>query len=161
MLVATIGSMLAFWVTALFILYQIRHMRVARNVEVTMRMFEWAESNRMREAIRWVVSKFDLAAYLTRPETEPNDYPGVVIAFFEQAGIMIQKRFVNEDVVLDHLALPVVTTWRRLQPLVEYMRKQLDDYRYGEHFEYLYQRALAYDARLRKRKPPGPRSPGE
>jgi hypothetical protein len=151
MLLATISSMLAFWVTALFILYQIRHMQVGRNVEVTMRMFEWAESNRMREAIRWVATKFEPQAFLNQPESDRSDAPGMLIAFFEQAGIMVQKRFVNEDVVLDHLARHVVANWNRLKPLIEHERRQLNDDRVGEHFEYLYRRAVAYEAKQSRR----------
>jgi hypothetical protein len=150
MLLATVSSMVAFWVTALFILYQIRHMQVARNVEVTMRMFEWAESSRMREAMRWVATKFDAQSYLSQPAEERSDAPGVLIAFFEQAGIMLQKRFVNEDVVLDHLALHVVANWDRLKPLIEHERRQIGDERVGEHFEYLFRRATAHEAKHRK-----------
>lgn len=152
MLIATLGSMLAFWVTALFILYQIRHMAVTRNVEVTMRMFEWGESNRMREALRWVNSTFDYAVYRNQPEAERSDFPGLLIAFFEQAGIMIQKRFVNEDVVLDNLGLDALRVWARLKPLVEQTRLDLGDVRYGEHFEFLCGRAQAYELRLQKNK---------
>jgi len=152
MLIATVGSMVAFWVTALFILWQIRHMHIARNLEVTMRMFEWSESNRMREALRWVTNRFDLDDYLKQPELERSEHPGMLIAFFEQAGIMIQKRLVNEDIVLDHLALSVVSAWRRLQPLIQHWREQMKDDRVGEHFEYIYQRAVAYEARRGKRR---------
>ena len=152
MLLATVSSMVAFWVTALFILYQIRHMAVTRNVEVTMRMFEWAESNRMREAMRWVNSTFDYAAYRNQPETERSDFPGLLVAFFEQAGIMIEKRFVNEDVVLDNLGLDALRVWTRLKPLVEQTRQDLGDERYGEHFEFLCRRARAYETRLKQHK---------
>jgi hypothetical protein len=156
MLLATVGSMLAFWVTALFILYQIRHMAVTRNVEVTMRMFEWAESNRMREAMRWVNNAFDYAAFRNQPDAERSDFPGLLIAFFEQAGIMIEKRFVNEDVVLDNLGLDALRVWARLKPLVEQTRQDLDDARFGEHFEFLCRRARAYETRLRQDKRKNP-----
>jgi hypothetical protein len=151
-LLATVSSMVAFWVTALFILYQIRHMNRARNLEVTMRMFEWSESNRMREAMRWVTTQFALDTYLKQPESERSEYPGMLVAFFEQAGIMIQKKLVNEDIVIDHLAISVLSAWQRLQPLVEHWRTQMRDDRVGEHFEYIYQRALSYEARYQKRK---------
>jgi hypothetical protein len=152
MLLATIGSMLAFWSTALVILYQIRHMQADRNVEVTMRMFEWAESNRMREAIRWVVTEFDLRTWLEQPESERSDFPGLVIAFFEQAGVMIQKRLINEDVVIDNLAASAIRTWERLKPWVELERRQHQDERFGEHFEFLYNRAQAYEARYHRQR---------
>ena len=149
MLLATIGSMLAFWATALVILYQIRHMQTARNVEVTMRMFEWAESNRMREAIRWVVTQFEIESYVHQPEGERSDYPGLVIAFFEQAGIMVQNRLINEDVVVDNLAASAIRTWERLKPWIEHERRQHQDERFGEHFEFLYRRSLVYEERHR------------
>ena len=151
MLIATIGSMIAFWVTALVILYQVRHMQRARNLEVTMRMFEWSESNRMREALRWIATRFDCDAYLKQHEDERSDFPDTVIAFFEQAGIMIQRRLVDEEVVIDHLALMVLQSWQRLQPLVMRTRELTGDSRYGEHFEFLVRRAEAYESAFRRR----------
>jgi hypothetical protein len=150
-LIASISSMVAFWVTALFMLYQIRHMQTASNLEVTMRMFEWSESNRMRDALRWVSAKFDCDAFLKQSEEERSDYPGMVIAFFEQAGIMIERRLVDEEVVIDHLALSVILSWRHLEPLVRRMREQSDDERFGEHFEFLFHRAEAYETAFRRR----------
>jgi hypothetical protein len=151
MLIATISSMIAYWITALFLLYQTRHMRTDRNVEVTMRMFEWSESNRMRDALRWVTTKFDLATHLKQPEEERSEYPGIVIAFFEQAGIMIEKRLVNEDVVIDHLSVTAIRAWRSLEPLIRHQREHLGDDRLGEHFEFLYRRAEAYESNYRRR----------
>jgi hypothetical protein len=151
-LIATVSSMVAFWVTALFILYQIRHMNRSRNLEVTMRMFEWSESNRMREAMRWVTTQFDLGAFLKQPESERSEYPGMIVAFFEQAGIMVQKKLVNEDVVIDHLALSALNSWKQLQPLIAHWRELMKDERVGEHFEYIYRRALNYEERYRKRR---------
>jgi hypothetical protein len=152
MLLATISSMIAFWVTALFILFQIRHMNRSRNLEVTMRMFEWSESNRMREAIRWATTEFDLESYLMQPKHARSEYPGILVAFFEQAGVMIQKRLVDEDIVLDHLAVSAVEVWKRLQPLVQNWRERMNDERVGEHFEYLYERALEYECRHKNKK---------
>lgn len=152
MLLASIGSMLAFWATALFILYQIRHMQAARNLEVTMRIFEWSESSRMCDAMRWVTTQFDVERYLAQPEPERSEYPELIVAFFEQAGIMIQKRLIDEDVVIDHLAASVLKAWPRLAPWIAWQRRQSGDERIGEHFELLHDRALAYEARYRKQR---------
>ena len=108
-------------------------------------------ADRMREAMRWLATKFEPQAFLNQPESDRSDSPGMLIAFFEQAGIMIQKRFVNEDVVLDHLARHVVANWNKLKPLIEHERRQLNDDRVGEHFEYLYRRAVAYEAKQSKK----------
>ena len=152
MLIATVSSMIAYWITALFLLYQTRHMRTDRNVEVTMRMFEWSESNRMREAIRWVTTKFSLETHLKQPEDERSEFPGIVVAFFEQAGIMVEKRLVNEDVVIDHLSVNAIRAWRCLEPLVKFQREHLDDDRFGEHFEFLFRRAEAYESSYRRHR---------
>jgi hypothetical protein len=152
MLIASVGSMFAFWVTALFILYQIHHMRMARNLEVTMRMFEWSESNRMREALRWVSTKFDFEAYLKQNDDERSEYPGIVIAFFEQAGILIQKRLVNEDVVIDHLSVSALRSWKHLEPMIRHQREHQGEERFGEHFEFLHERAQAYESEYNRRK---------
>lgn len=147
---AALVSMVAFVVTAMFVLFQVRHMRMARNVDISMKLFEWLENEHVRRAMKWVRSQFrfkslgDHEAYLAKnPDAEDN--PMVVIGFFEQVGLLVQKKFVDVDVVMDHLGLQITTMWEKLKPLVSALRESHDDARIGEHFEFLYHQALDYE----------------
>jgi hypothetical protein len=47
-------------VAAAFVLLQFRHMEKHRNLEVSMTLFGWAESDRLRKAFKWIEQKFQL-----------------------------------------------------------------------------------------------------
>lgn len=150
--IAAIVSMFAFIVTAIFVLLQVRYMRLARNVEISMRLFEWLESERSRQALKWVSEKFTFTNYqdfLTwqKQELDEEDYVFVVISFFEQVGMLAQKKFVDFDVIVDHLGSRIITTWRKLEPLIMALRKEHQDEQIGEHFELLFEEANRYEQR--------------
>lgn len=43
---------------AVFILVQLRHMDKHRDLEISMKLFEWAETERLRKAFKWVETEF-------------------------------------------------------------------------------------------------------
>lgn len=43
---------------AFFAVIQLMHMEKHRNVDVSMKLFEWAESERLRKAFRWIEEEF-------------------------------------------------------------------------------------------------------
>ena len=132
-----------------FVLVQLRHMEMHRNLEISMKMFEWAESDRLRKAFRWVENEFqfeDYAKYKAQEASnyEAGDHPHEVVAFFEQVGFMVEKRFVDLDVIDDRLGEHIVANWKRLEPWILVMRKERADRTFGEHFQKLYEKTVAY-----------------
>ena len=47
-IISTIGVILG----TVFVVVQLRHMEMHRNLEISMKLFEWAEGNRLRKAFR-------------------------------------------------------------------------------------------------------------
>lgn len=134
---------------AAFILIQLRHMDKHRDLEVSMKLFEWAETERLRKAFRWVEAEFqfeDFEKYRTDVEKdfETSDYPYQVEAFFEEVGFLINKRFVDIDVIVDRLGAYIVSNWKKLEPWIIAMRKERGDRTFGEHFQKLYEKTVAY-----------------
>ncbi len=132
-----------------FVLLELRHMEKHRNVEVSMKLFEWAESDRLRKALRWIEeeSQFgDYEKYQTHKETsfEASDYPYEVAAFFEQVGFLVQKKFVDLDVIDDRLGSYIISNWKKLEPWIMALRKEKTDKTFGEHFQKLYERTIEY-----------------
>ena len=128
-----------------FILFQLRHMEMHRNVEISMKLFEWAESDRLRKAFRWVEDEFqfgDYEKYKTQEETssEVGDYPYEVTAFFEQVGFLVAKKFVDLDVIDDRIAPYIISNWKKLEPWILALRKEKGDQTFGEHFQKLYEK---------------------
>jgi hypothetical protein len=93
---------------AVFAVIQLLHMEKHRNIEISMKLFEWAENERLRKAFRWVEEEFQFEDYEKyradkKDSFEVSDYPYEVTAFFEQTGFLVDKKFVDLDVVDDRL----------------------------------------------------------
>jgi hypothetical protein len=132
-----------------FILLQLRHMDRHRDLEISMKLFDWAETEGLRKAFRWVEKEFQFEDYEKyKAEVEENsgcsDYPYQVEAFFEEVGFLVNKRFVDIDVIVDRLGANIVSNWKKLEPWILVMRKERGDKTFGEHFQKLYEKTVAY-----------------
>jgi hypothetical protein len=132
-----------------FILLQLRHMDQHRDLEITLKLFDWAENDRLRKAFRWVEREFQFEDYdKYKAEIEENsevsDYPYQVEAFFEEVGFLVNKKFVDIDVIVDRLGAFIVSNWKKLEPWIVAMRKERGDKTFGEHFQKLYEKTIAY-----------------
>lgn len=134
---------------AIFAVIQLLHMEQHRNIEVSLRLFEWAESERLRKAFRWIEEEFqfeDYAKYKANEETsfEVSDYPYEVANFFEQVGFFVGKRFVDLDVIDDRLGPYIISNWKKLAPWIMALRKEKGAKEFGEHFQKLYELTVEY-----------------
>jgi len=146
---STVLSAVAAVLLTVFALDQLRHMEKHRNVEVSMKIFEWGENERLRKAFKWVEKEFqfeDYAKYEKQEDAdeEVSDYPYVVTAFFEQVGFLVGKKFVDLDVIDDRLGPHIVSNWKKLEPWIMAMRKERYDETFGEHFQKLYNKTLTF-----------------
>ncbi len=133
---------------SVFALVQLRHMEKHRNVEISIKLFEWAETDRLRKALRWVDQEFKFTSYSEEKEHQTDEHLHEVVAFFEQVGFLVQKKFVDLDVVVDRLGHYIVFDWRKLEPWITAVRREKRDSTYGEHFQNLYTQTEKY---MRKR----------
>jgi hypothetical protein len=132
-----------------FILLQLRHMDKHRDLEISMKLFEWAETERLRKAFRWVEMEFqfeDFDKYKVQVEEnfEVSDYPYQVEAYFEEVGFLVNKNFVDIDVIVDRLGAYIVSNWKKLEPWIFAVRKERSDKTFGEHFQRLYEKTINY-----------------
>ena len=147
--IATILSAFAGISAAIFVVIEIRHMDRHKDLEISMKLFEWAETDRLRKAFRWIEKEFqfeDLDKYKAEVEEnfEVSDYPYQVEAFFEQVGFLVNRKLVEIDVIVDRLGSLIVSNWKKLQPWIIAIRKERNDKTFGEHFEELYKKTVAY-----------------
>jgi len=146
---AAILSAVAGVSATVFILLQLRHMDKHRDLEISMKLFEWAESDRLRKAFRWIEDEFQFEEYekykaQVANDFEVSEYPYEVTAFFEQVGFLVRKRFVEIDVIADRLSAHIVSNWKKLEPWIVAMRKERADKTFGKHFQELYEKTIAY-----------------
>jgi hypothetical protein len=132
-----------------FILLQLKHMDQHRDLEISMKLFDWAETDGLRKAFRWVEREFQFEEYEKyEAEVEHNpevsEYPYRVEAFFEEVGFLVRKKLVDIDVIVDRLGAYIVSNWKKLEPWVLAMRKERGDKTFGEHFQELYERTIVY-----------------
>jgi hypothetical protein len=132
---------------AIFAVIQLRHMEKHRNVDVSMKLFEWAENERLRKAMRWVSRDFQFKTYeeykaFEQSNLEASEYPFEVVAFFEQIGFLIEKKYVDFDVVRDRLGQSIVLNWQKLEPWILAVRKEKNDAGFGEHYQHLFERMV-------------------
>ena len=142
-------SALAGITAALFIIIQLRHMDKHKDLEISIKLFEWAETDRLRKAFRWVEKEFNfqnLDKYKAEAEEdlEVSDYPYQVEAFFEEVGFLVNKKLVDIDVIVDRLGSHIISNWEKMQPWIMASRNERNDKTFGEHFEELYNKTLAY-----------------
>lgn len=134
---------------AVFAVVQLRHMEKHRNVDVSMRLFEWAETERLRKAFRWVDQSFQFATYenyqaFEGDNPDGSEYPFEVTAFYEQVGFLVQRRFVDIDVIVDRLGHSIISHWQKLQPWILALREKKGDATFGAHFQDLHERTMKY-----------------
>jgi hypothetical protein len=149
---AVAGILLAF-----FTAMQLRHFEKHRNVDISMKLFEWAETDQLRKAFKYMDKKYQFTNYtehkkLEETDFEPSEYPVEVMEFFEQVGFLITKKFVDLDVVADRLGHYIILNWQRLQPWIEGVRKETNDSSYGEHFEHLFNLTVNYQNKHKPKK---------
>jgi hypothetical protein len=142
-------SALAGMSATVFILLQLRHMDQHRDLEISMKLFEWVETERLRKALRWVEKEFqfeDYEKYKAEVETnlEISEYAYEVEAFFEEVGFLVNKKFVDIDVIVDRLGAYIVSNWKKLEPWILAVRKEREDRTFGEHFQRLFVKTVAY-----------------
>jgi hypothetical protein len=133
----------------MFILLQLRHMDRHRDLEISMKLFDWAETEGLRKAFRWVEKEFQFEDYEkykaeVEEDFEVSGYPYQVEAFFEQVGFLVNKKFVDIDVIVDRLGAYIVSNWKKLEPWILVIRKERGDNTFGEHFQKLYEKTVAY-----------------
>ena len=136
-------------VATVFALAQLRHLDKHRDLEISMKLFEWAETERLRKAFRWVEREFNFVDFEKyKAEVEENfdvsDYPYQVEAFFEEVGFLVNKKFVDIDVIVDRLGSYIISNWKKLEPWILAIRKERGDKTFDEHFQTLYKKSIEY-----------------
>lgn len=132
-----------------FVFIQLRHMEMHRNLDISMKLFEWAESDRLRKAFRWIENEFQFQDYdkykaQEATDSEASEYPYEATAFFEQIGFLVEKRFVDLDIIDDRLGSHIVSNWKTLEPWIMAVRQEKENNEFGRHFQRLYERTIEY-----------------
>ncbi|HEX9261280.1 MAG TPA: hypothetical protein VF893_01990 [Candidatus Bathyarchaeia archaeon] len=142
-------SAIAGVIAVAFIIVELRHMDKHKDLEISMKLFELAETDRLRSAFRWIEEEFkfeSLEEYKAKldKDSETGEYPYRVEAFFEEVGFLVNKKLVDIDVIVDRLGSLMISNWLKLKPWILAVRNERGDKSFGEHFERLYEKTVVY-----------------
>ena len=137
--VASVGVFLA----AIYYILAIRHQSRLRQTESVIRLSPWFNMNarEMQEAVTQVCSieyknsKDYVERYSEKPE---NTTLKILGNYFEGIGILVYRKLVKAEIVYDFWGGIIQSSWEKIQPLVEDMRKDSGDSNMFRFWEYLY-----------------------
>ena len=141
--VSTIVATVSVIIGVIFTVMEIRHMAATRRTDVIMRIYERFGSREIVEAMNKVGSaKFEsLEDY--RKKYGFTDITQIAV-LFEGIGVLLEQNLIDINMV-DRLFGPTVNLlWERMEPVIQAMRKGLNEPFFFSHFEYLINRISAH-----------------
>ncbi len=124
-------------VGVIYYILDIRNQAKLRKTDLVMRLYSIVGSSEFVEA--WeIMRKREFTDY----ETYENKY-GLsaymqVSTLFEGVGILLDRKLIDNDLVDDLFGVPVSLAWERMKALIQEDRRQTNQPRTWEWFEYLY-----------------------
>ena len=96
----------------------------------------------------------DLADYVRRYAADAEVLAAgySVGVFFEGIGVLVKRKLVNMDLVDDLLSSDIVSTWEKMKPLAEGIRKRFAHPQALEWFEYLCNEMKKREQKLQQSK---------
>ena len=137
-----------------FTMLELRHLAQTRRTDVIMRIYDRFGSKEMVEAMNSVGQLRSQT-----PEFPPTGgLTGVtqVAVIFEGLGVLLEQNLIDIKLVNSLFGSSLVSLWEPIQPMIQGMRKALNEPFFFSHFEYLYNRLSAY----RREHPEAHQAPG-
>ena len=152
---AAVGTFVVIAATAIAAVVQLRHMRASNQLNAFMTIghdFERPEFREMQSYVRnELLAKMQEPGYgadiLAGHGVDRVKYPeAIVCGFYEQLGIFLKHRLVDETVFLDAYYPLVIRNWERLLPFIA-INRQVGGPASWENFEYAAVRAYQWAER--------------
>ncbi|HVS45980.1 MAG TPA: hypothetical protein VMS32_04880 [Verrucomicrobiae bacterium] len=127
-------------------LIQLRHVRASNQIAALNETRERVESPEFQEFVR---KARELPRYMADPAARRRllapemDFPGefqwllVLMYFYEHLGILVKNGVIDRTIACETWAIPLLTYWPNLAPIVANRREALHTPALWENFEYL------------------------
>ena len=136
---------------------QIKHQGKTRHTDMIMRLYSHSGSKEMVEAIHKVLMAEykDYDDFVKRYGPIISKDPvsiaiGMVISFYEGIGILVHRKLVDVDIVMELFVANAI--WEKIRPVIEGARKHYDIPSLCEWFEYLYNEMKKREQKLQQSK---------
>jgi len=148
-LFAPIVSAITAIIAAVFVSWQISHIRRSREVDTLFKIIALSDLEDTREAKEWLM--YELGKGLTIQQLKADKATmrkfGQVVHLFETMGVIVNRGYVSKDLVFDKYGLLIIGAWGKLQSPITAIRIESQNYEYAENFELLVSK---YDIWARK-----------
>jgi len=155
--ISAIVTAIGVLVGVVFAIIEIRNLVQTRQTDMVWRLYSDINSKQLHDAwIKLMNSKFENYDDLVEkhgPLLSGKPVPDaflIVSNFFEGVGLLLHRRLVDIDMIIN--LLPTEMTWKKVKPAVEGMRKQFNEPKFYEWFEYLYNETHKREQQLAKTK---------
>jgi hypothetical protein len=104
----------------------------------------------------YYVKKYGSVVHIGKYSVSVNDNPEIrgllhVDNFFQQVGILLHKGLIDADLVREVFTYRVELLWKKAEPIIQGVRKELNQPEAGKWFEYLANEMKKIDQELEQR----------
>lgn len=125
--VATLVSMIAYVITALYVRAELRHMDRSRFLQVTNDLFAQWQSREFMEAQLWLLHRLQETTWAEFVEKHRGDAGEAAFhrvgSFYDRVGTLVRLRFVDEKEILSTIGAYAIAVWQKIEPLVREARR--------------------------------------
>ncbi len=152
-IVASAGVLVGVVLTVL----QLRHLRKQRQADLVVKLYSAFTTDDFLTSILKVMNlKFEDYKDFVRKygsilsETPTNVAILKIANYFEEAGTLLHRGFIDADLASETLIVGALDYWRKLRPIIEGFREETGS-RYFYWFEYFYNEMKKREKKLRQR----------
>jgi len=141
--ILTLVTTLSIIVGVVFTLLEIRHFNKTRKTEIIMRIYDRFGTKEIVDAMNKVGgAKFESFEDYSKKYglTEINQ----IAVLFDGIGVLLEQNLIDIKMVDQLFGPTVYVLWNKMQPVIQAMRKGLDEPAFFAHFENLINRLDAY-----------------
>jgi hypothetical protein len=144
-------------VAAIYYILQIRHQTRMRQTDLIMRLYSTYGNEEYTKAVnRYLATEYrDYNDFVEKYGPIVSEEPvqvafRMVCMFYEGVGVLLYRKLVSPDLVYD--LFNVGGFWEKMKPIAEELRKQFNEPKIWEWFEYLYNEMKKRKQQLAKAK---------
>ena len=134
-----------------FTMLELHRLAQTRRTDIIMRIYDRFGSKEMVEAIN-SVGRLSSQNLEFPPRMDTLTGATQVATIFEGLGVLLEQNLIDIELLNSLFGPTLVSLWNPIQPIIQGMRKSLNEPFFFSHFEYLYNRLAEY-----RREHPGAR----
>lgn len=125
--IATVISMVAFVLTALYVRGQLKSLEKDRFVNITSELFSVWQSKDFMEAQFWVMHSMEEQTWTAFVQAHRGDVGEIAFhrvgSFYDRVGTLVRLGLVSDSEILSTIGAYAIAVWQKIEPLVHEARR--------------------------------------